>query len=142
MLDSAEEAADASTEESAEAPPTAAGHFSTLKSGVAGGRGPAPLLTAQLQARGVKEGAGIADSRMGFIPAPARPPAQPQPGHARPGSLQMSPDNCRKVNGYAKMFGVSNPQKWVRHNCHFVQSFVRASCQDINSFVDSCFPKA
>jgi hypothetical protein len=67
--------------------------------------------------------------------------------------LQMSPENCRKVHNYSAMFGVPDPQvkksfkyvqtfiikAWVRRNCAFVQTFVKAPCEDINTFVDSCY---
>lgn len=70
------------------------------------------------------------------------PPSVPQPQMSpQVTSLHQTPENCQKVISYAKMFGVSNPQSWVRTNCPFVQTFVRASCDDINLFVDSCFKK-
>ncbi|KAI1732834.1 hypothetical protein Ddc_01729 [Ditylenchus destructor] len=70
------------------------------------------------------------------------PPSAPRPQTSpQVTSLHQTPENCQKVISYAKMFGVSNPQSWVRSNCPFVQTFVRASCDDINLFVDSCFKK-
>lgn len=54
-------------------------------------------------------------------------------------NLQMTPENCSKVNNYSKMFGVPDPQQWIRNNCVFVQTFMPVSCNDLNAFVDSCF---
>ncbi|CAD5219368.1 unnamed protein product [Bursaphelenchus okinawaensis] len=108
----------------------------SLKSGTAGSKTfephkPLPVNTLS-QSSQFKEGAGLAGSKYGFIPKTTESPKKP---------IQMSMENCRKVNSYAKIFGVSNPQKWVRHNCAFVQTFVKAPCTDINSFVDSCYKR-
>uniref|UniRef100_A0A914I9I9 aECM cysteine-cradle domain-containing protein n=1 Tax=Globodera rostochiensis TaxID=31243 RepID=A0A914I9I9_GLORO len=53
-------------------------------------------------------------------------------------SLQMTQQNCRKMESYATMFGVSDPRGWVRSNCFFLQMYVHASCEDISTFVSSC----
>uniref|UniRef100_A0A183C3I1 aECM cysteine-cradle domain-containing protein n=1 Tax=Globodera pallida TaxID=36090 RepID=A0A183C3I1_GLOPA len=52
--------------------------------------------------------------------------------------LQMTQQNCRKMKSYATMFGVSDPRGWVKSNCFFLQMYVRASCEDISTFVSSC----
>ncbi|CAD5226382.1 unnamed protein product [Bursaphelenchus xylophilus] len=125
--------------------PHAKNKLRSFKSGTAGSKtfepeDPLPLSTL-LQASQVKEGAGLADSKHGYIPSPSKEGSRSAPPPEPKKSLQMSAENCRKVNSYAKIFGVTNPQKWVRHNCAFVQTFVKAPCKDINSFVDSCYKK-
>uniref|UniRef100_A0A0K0ESA2 Ground-like domain-containing protein n=1 Tax=Strongyloides stercoralis TaxID=6248 RepID=A0A0K0ESA2_STRER len=55
-------------------------------------------------------------------------------------NLKMTKENCQKMNYFSKSFGIKDIQKWIRNNCFFAQFYLpQATCQDIYTFVDSCF---
>uniref|UniRef100_A0A7E4VLY2 Serine/arginine repetitive matrix protein 2 n=1 Tax=Panagrellus redivivus TaxID=6233 RepID=A0A7E4VLY2_PANRE len=55
-------------------------------------------------------------------------------------SLQMTPENCKKVNELASSFFVSDPRKWIRQNCNLASMFAPGvTCDQLTKFVDSCY---
>ncbi|KAI6200537.1 hypothetical protein M3Y96_00744600 [Aphelenchoides besseyi] len=111
--------------------PTPELRFSTIRSGIAGSNVVLPPSEPQ---HAVAEAPSPEEQKENkILPSPL--PSIP----SNRSDLLMSKENCGKVGSYAKMFGVKDPQTWVRKNCPFVQTFVNAPCSDINTFVDSCY---
>ncbi|CAI5454296.1 unnamed protein product [Caenorhabditis angaria] len=56
--------------------------------------------------------------------------------------LILSPEHCKQVEHYSKMYGVKDVLKWVRGNCSFAKMYVPgATCEEINILVGSCYKK-
>uniref|UniRef100_A0A0N5BGX9 Astacin domain-containing protein n=1 Tax=Strongyloides papillosus TaxID=174720 RepID=A0A0N5BGX9_STREA len=63
-------------------------------------------------------------------------------GDSSNSNLTMTKENCNKMNSLAKTFGIDDVQKWIRNNCIFARFYLpQATCQDIYTFVDSCYKK-
>uniref|UniRef100_A0A0K0FE12 Ground-like domain-containing protein n=1 Tax=Strongyloides venezuelensis TaxID=75913 RepID=A0A0K0FE12_STRVS len=63
-------------------------------------------------------------------------------GDSSNSNLTMTKENCNKMNSLAKTFSISDVQKWIRNNCIFARFYLpQATCQDIYTFVDSCYKK-
>ncbi|CAO4385200.1 unnamed protein product [Caenorhabditis nigoni] len=56
--------------------------------------------------------------------------------------LILSPEHCKQVEHYSKMYGVKDVLGWVQNNCSFAKMYVPgATCEEINILVASCYKK-
>ncbi|CAI2356967.1 unnamed protein product [Caenorhabditis sp. 36 PRJEB53466] len=56
--------------------------------------------------------------------------------------LILSPEHCKQVEHYSKVYGVKDVLGWVQNNCSFAKMYVPgATCEEINILVASCYKK-